>query len=129
MNKLLNISLVIIYLLANTELRQLSGVPGLFKHFHQHQKAIPALDFLSFLEMHYIGDDGNAADDEEDARLPFKNPQSITIVLSLLSAQQNITYCRAACYVLKNLLFYTGTMSIQAVPLDALLRPPILVSC
>lgn len=40
-------------------------------HYEQHQKTNPTIGFLDFIYMHYIGNDGTTADDEEDRQLPF----------------------------------------------------------
>lgn len=56
----------------STGLFQLVKLPVLYEHFREHQQINPAVNFISFLSMHYLGDDNNDDDDEKDMQLPFK---------------------------------------------------------
>lgn len=73
MKNLLSISLLTIYLFANTELNQVFDTPQLLEHFKQHHAANKSVNFVSFLIMHYCTDDGIATDNAQDNKLPFKH--------------------------------------------------------
>lgn len=73
MRKILAIALITIHLFGNTELNQLFKIPSLITHYFQHHRQDPDIGFLKFLEMHYGGDDGTTADDEQDSKLPGHN--------------------------------------------------------
>lgn len=69
MRKALALFLLSAHLLGNTEFGQFFRLPQLFSHYRQHcleQK----VSFLAFIVMHYGGDDGTTADDQEDSKLP-----------------------------------------------------------
>jgi hypothetical protein len=73
MRKTLVILLIGIHLAGNTEFGQLFKLPQLVHHFFQHKLIAPDLSFISFLIMHYAGDDGTKADDDFDKQLPCHN--------------------------------------------------------
>jgi hypothetical protein len=64
--------LTILLFSETTELYQLVKLPALYTHYQAHQKLNPEVSFLTYLSMHYLGDDDNKNDDEEDMKLPFK---------------------------------------------------------
>jgi hypothetical protein len=61
--------------MGNTELGQLIKLPQLFRHYHQHHKDNPSVNFFKFLVMHYAGEDGTTADDSDDMQLPCHDYQ------------------------------------------------------
>lgn len=67
------ISLLTIYLFGNTEMGQLVSIPRIFEHYQYHQlrPGSDNLNFIGFVCMHYIGNDGDIADDSQDSQLPF----------------------------------------------------------
>lgn len=62
-----------IYLLGATELNQLLKMPLLIEHYMEHKLDNGNLSLLSFMYMHYVGDDGDATDEQKDQNLPFKS--------------------------------------------------------
>ena len=70
MRSLLIIVLINVHLFGNTELGQLIKLPQLITHYKKNHKNNPSLNFFQFLVMHYAGDDGTTADDNEDRQLP-----------------------------------------------------------
>lgn len=62
-----------IYLLGATELNQLLKMPLLIEHYMEHKLDNGSLSLLSFMYMHYVGDDGDATDEQKDQNLPFKS--------------------------------------------------------
>lgn len=79
MRKTLVILLVSIHLIGNTEVGQLLRAPQLISHYFQHHRQDPDISFLEFIVMHYWGDDGTAADDDLDSKLPCHNINHNTI--------------------------------------------------
>jgi hypothetical protein len=73
MRKPLVILLLYIHFFGNTEMYQLFNLPQLVSHYFQHSRQSPGLSFLTFLNMHYGGDDGTNADNHEDSKLPYHN--------------------------------------------------------
>ena len=86
MKKQLIIGLISIHFFGNTEIGQLLSIPQLITHYFQHSRLDPDLSFFEFLNMHYVGDDGTAADDHEDSKLPYHHSHSNTfnIIISSL---------------------------------------------
>ena len=69
MQKSLAIFFLCAHLFGNTEFGQIFRLPRLFAHYQQHCE-IRSISFLSFIAMHYGGDDGTSADDQQDNQLP-----------------------------------------------------------
>ena len=78
MNRFFTITLIGIHLFANTEVGQIFKFPQLISHYFQHSRINPDINFLEFLAMHYDGDDGTTADDNEDKKLPYHNINSFS---------------------------------------------------
>ncbi|MCA6454049.1 MAG: hypothetical protein IM582_12795 [Chitinophagaceae bacterium] len=73
MRNTLLISLLLIHVLGNTELRQLLSLPKILEHYRLHQLMDPQEGFISYICEHYGGYDGTEGDDTQDRELPFKN--------------------------------------------------------
>lgn len=69
MRNLFIILLINVHLFGNTELGQLLRLPQLVTHYKKHN-ANTSVTFLQFLIMHYAGNDGTTADDNDDMKLP-----------------------------------------------------------
>jgi hypothetical protein len=127
MQKLITISLFTVYLLGNTEVGQLVSLPKLFVHYHQHQATNKHIGFIDFLSMHYYGDDGTIADDNEDNELPFKqlhHPLSDITFEVPLFASFNSNHS----FLLLNKLQLFKTVSPKTGHLFQPLQPPDLFS-
>jgi len=72
MRKIITISFLAVYLLGNTEVGQLVNLPKLISHYNLHHQLNANVDFADFVSMHYFGDDGITADDNQDNELPFR---------------------------------------------------------
>ena len=70
MRNLSIIALISVHLFGNTELGQLFKLPQLITHYKKHHESNPSVNFFQFLVMHYAGDDGTSADDNDDMQLP-----------------------------------------------------------
>ncbi|HET6543492.1 MAG TPA: hypothetical protein VFG46_23570 [Chryseolinea sp.] len=66
------ISLLLLYFLANTELRELVRMPILFEHFSEHKQRNKHVSFLDFIVLHYFSGHLKDADFERDQQLPFR---------------------------------------------------------
>lgn len=94
-------------------------------HYEQHQKTDPAIGFLDFVYMHYIGNDGTTADDAEDRQLPFHQATAYSFGLLFNTMPSNTV-------IKPELIFfdaagYTGTKLHQFKPINhhtILLQPP-----
>ncbi|HLP13071.1 MAG TPA: hypothetical protein VK177_14135 [Flavobacteriales bacterium] len=73
LKRFLAISLLSLYLITGTELKQFLKLPVLVQHYQEHKTQNAQLDFYSFLAMHYAGDDMNENDQERDSQLPFRS--------------------------------------------------------
>lgn len=73
MNKKAAYIFLAIYLLGATELSQLLKIPLLIEHYTEHKLDNGNLSLLSFMYMHYVGDDGDTTDEQKDQNLPFKS--------------------------------------------------------
>jgi len=72
--RIIAISLLFIFLFANTELRQFFAMPTLVEHYIEHKQENSTVTFLDYLSQHYSGDikhnhNNNHGDHE---KLPFK---------------------------------------------------------
>ncbi|WP_051666286.1 hypothetical protein [Pedobacter sp. R20-19] len=70
-NKLIVILLFPI-IIFNASICEVLKTPQLVFHYLQHHEIDSKITFLTFLEMHYLGNDLNDNDEDEDMKLPFK---------------------------------------------------------
>jgi hypothetical protein len=91
MKDLISISLIIIYLLGNTEFGQIFNLPALLQHYEKDHTANNKISFVKFLVMHYCTDDGTTADDEQDSKLPFKQIHLFSFVFFTAPTEQILT--------------------------------------
>ncbi|SDC19786.1 hypothetical protein SAMN04488024_101497 [Pedobacter soli] len=70
-NKICLIFLLPVIML-NASFCELLKVPQLVSHFIKHKELNANIGFVTFIEMHYLGQDINDNDQEEDMKLPFK---------------------------------------------------------
>ncbi len=90
MRKILIISFLSIHLLGNTEIGQLFRLPLLISHFLQHHRQDHSINFLDFMALHYLGNDGTTADDDIDKKLPFHNTTHNTISIAYVPMVNDI---------------------------------------
>ena len=112
-----------IYLLGATQLQQLLKMPLLLEHYKEHKLDNGNLSLISFMYQHYVGDDGNANDDQKDQNLPFKSAHfqlQNTVVFAVFKyevpkiiAPQN----HSGWPVMQS-------YSLSTITLDSLFRPP-----
>jgi hypothetical protein len=63
---------LVICLLPKTDICQLGKLPVLVTHFQKHQKESPQIDFLAFLQLHYV-DQTHQNSDQDHQNLPFQH--------------------------------------------------------
>jgi hypothetical protein len=82
MKRVLAYLLMLLVLGETTSLNQLIKVPVLYTHYLEHHEIDPSVDFYTFLEWHYWGDDDTDLDNDTDMQLPFKkfDHQSLTFL-------------------------------------------------
>ena len=85
MKKILVILLVMQIFSGNVLLPELAKIPQLMEHFRQHQRENNALDFFSFLKMHYADPEHQQKDASRHGSLPLKS-------LSLAHAEVLVLY-------------------------------------
>ena len=73
MKKILVILLVMQIFSGNVILPELAKIPQLIEHFRQHQRENNALDFFSFLKMHYADPEHQQKDASRHGSLPLKS--------------------------------------------------------
>ncbi len=125
MRKKLAILLISLHLLGNTEAGQLFKLPQLIEHYAQHKQDNQSLGFIDFFIMHYGGDDGTHADDDQDQQLPCHNMHHITatVVYSTMikaEPQHDIYLWETRSYC----THFSGP--VPEIPLPVKLQPPRL---
>lgn len=123
MRNTLLISLLLIHILGNTELRQLLSLPKILEHYRLHQLMDPKEGFISYICEHYGGYDGTEGDDTQDLELPFKNvlpPGSLTATTPPV-----IYFVTTEYHLLEGAVFPTPIPEPVPSPYkNTLLRPP-----
>ncbi len=102
-------------------------MPQLIVHFIQHHQLNSQISFIDFLEMHYIGEDQDDNDDEEDMKLPFKKLDGHHVI-SIGVPSEKFILLKAACL---NLLVDSSIAyeQIYSSPtFGSLFRPPIALA-
>ena len=97
--------MLLLYLVANTELQQLAKLPAFFEHYQVHKKKDPGVDLLAFTILHYIKGDGADARHEQ---LPFKSADyHIASVLIAAPPEEIVKIIRKEAYTVPNKVSYT----------------------
>jgi hypothetical protein len=112
-----------IYLLGATELSQLLKIPLLIEHYTEHKLDNGNLSILSFMYMHYVGDDGDTTDEQKDQNLPFKSAHfqmQNTVVFSLFKYELPKIFVNMNCSVWPVM----QSNSLSSIALGSLFRPP-----
>ena len=100
MRSLAALFLLAFYLLVATEVHQLMRLPQLWVHYVHHKTEGNDNTFTAYLVEHYVLEQNNDEDSQDDRQLPFKsNDNCITISLSayeppVLSTSIQLAYVR-----------------------------------
>ena len=73
MKKLTVISLLLIFLFANTEIGQLLKLPVLIHHYLEHHNDEAGISLANFLHKHYNEENSHPSPNNEHEKLPFKS--------------------------------------------------------
>lgn len=73
LKKLTAISFLLIFLFANTEIRQLLKLPVLIHHYLEHHDDDGGVSFADFLHKHYNEENSHPSTNNEHEKLPFKS--------------------------------------------------------
>jgi hypothetical protein len=112
-----------IYLLGATELSQLLKIPLLIEHYTEHKLDNGNLSLLSFMYMHYVGDDGDTTDEQKDQNLPFKSAHfqmQNTVVFSVLKYELPKIFVNTN----RSVWPVMQSNSLSTIALGSLFRPP-----
>lgn len=85
--RLIGILFIVVHVMAYTEFHQLLKIPFLIEHYQTHRQADPALGFLSFLEMHYIGPFIVDDDYQQDQQLPFRDVNISLMSINVIKSE------------------------------------------
>lgn len=123
MRNTLLISLLLIHVLGNTELRQLLSMPKILEHYRLHQLMDPREGFINYISEHYGGYDGTEGDDMQDRELPFKN---VFHQYSITATTPPVIYFVAAEYHLLEGAVFPASIPepVPSTYKNSLLRPP-----
>jgi len=128
MRRVFFLTILLIYLLGNTEISELIRLPMIFVHYQNHLKDNGKLDLLSFIDLHYgAAGDGINSDNSEENQMPFMhinhNISTIAIVsLSKLKIVPPVFNSINTKYAEFALSYTPDVYSLS------LLRPPIAIS-
>lgn len=112
-----------IYLIGATELHQLLKMPLLLEHYKEHKLDNGNLSLISFIYQHYVGDDGNANDDQKDQNLPFKSAHfqmQNTVVFSVFKYEIPKIFVNN----IRSVWPVMQSNSLSTIALGSLFRPP-----
>ncbi|WP_316803145.1 hypothetical protein [Pedobacter nototheniae] len=102
-------------------------MPQLISHFLQHHQLNSQISFIDFLEMHYIGEDLDDNDDEEDMKLPFKKVDGHHVI-SIGVPSEKFMLLKAACLHLLIDSSLTYEKKYNNPTFGSLFRPPIALA-
>ena len=123
MNKKAAYIFLAIYLLGATELSQLLKIPLLIEHYTEHKLDNGNLSLLSFMYMHYVGDDGDTTDEQKDQNLPFKSAHfemQNTVVFSVFKYELPKIFVN----MIRSVWPVMQSNSLSSIALGSLFRPP-----
>lgn len=107
----------------NASFCELLKVPQLVSHFIQHNQQNADIGFVTFIKMHYLGQDINDNDQEEDMKLPFKKIDGHHM-FSLGVPQGKTRLITAASKKISSKQIFGYQLFIPGPYTTSLLRPP-----
>ncbi len=82
MKNIIAIFFLLTYLFGATDASQVIRFPLLVKHYMRHKGDDPSITVMSFLKLHYVGQQPIDSDYQQDMQLPFKTPTDVYMVSS-----------------------------------------------
>ena len=98
--------------------------PQLISHYIVHHELNAEVGFWSFLEMHYLGQDINDNDEEEDMKLPFKKIDGHHII-SLAIPADKFVMIKATSLKMNDSKVFCYQFAHSNPSFGSLFRPPI----
>ncbi len=117
-------TLVVFTMLNIVSLNQFSHLPVILVHYIQHTDKDHNLSFSGFLSMHYLGNDMNDNDEQQDKQLPFKSLSASTILVFTQPSNVFITFNAYESRAVKSISQFKNVFFSHNA-LSSLLRPPI----
>lgn len=117
--------LFIVVTLYATPLQQLLKLPVLLAHYAEHREQRKDLDFVDFLFMHYIGEDGVSSDNDRDMELPFKKAGNVNICFDIHVPMTAIFPGAATFYQTRGRHLVFQQQFPEPIFEHTLLKPPI----
>lgn len=89
---------------STTEANQLLKIPLVFQHYTEHKAMDNKMDFLRFIDMHYIHGCPNTPDYDKDMQLPFKTASRsiFTVSSAIVPTTANFTKFESYINIEKN---------------------------
>ena len=117
--------LLVVFLVASTELNQFLKLPLLVEHYNEHKDNDGKTDFISFLYIHYSGTHPDNGDSEKDAQLPFKSCQStLQFSAPIPSSTQLIKITSDYARMVEKVYALYKDVSLMAQYLSSIWQPP-----
>ena len=125
LKRLILISLILVFLCANTELHQLFRLPVLIHHYLEHHQDEQDKSFLHFLSDHYSSNPEHSDNDNhEHDNLPFKTNDCATMHSNVaFNHQHNFTFCEPQVVSEKVSVAYNVGIYSSAI-LNTIWQPP-----
>ncbi len=123
LKKLVAISLLFVFLSANTELHQLLKLPMLIHHFLEHHDHEPDETFAGFLNEHY-SDTQNHCDTDHHDNLPFKTNDCATMHNNVAFNHSHNFSISQPTIISEKLLVAHNVIVFSSVALSNIWQPP-----
>ena len=123
MKKLASIFLLLICVLAYTEVGQLLKLPILIVHYNEHNAGYHKLKVWDYIREHYTNDDSVPADHDRDMQLPFKTNHTCQANLVLYAPPQPETVVNVELEPLRDFLLSNEDYISSAFP-GTIFQPP-----
>lgn len=124
LKKWLIISMLFVYLSANTQLHEIFKLPVLIEHFLEHHHANKHLSFFDFLKMHYANGNKRYADYDEDMKLPFKSADACDFFVAAFSMLPKYPHIKQPVHVQVSEFVDFHNFSFGTAVSNAIWQPP-----
>ncbi len=120
LKKTIAILFFVSYFLNSFHLIDVAKLPILFEHFQEHKKNYNTIGFVTFLKMHYSGQNTH---DDTDAKLPFKSVCHCNITFIAVLTNTFFKVNNIEIYT-DNLKQYYNQFHYNSNYLNAIWQPP-----
>ena len=115
--------LLLLVFIDGISLNELAKVPILFAHFLEHRDRDQNIDFISFLAIHYWGEDIDDNDTDRDNQLPFKKINSDQLQQPFIASSRAFDIKRTTGLISNSYTLFCDHY-IPDPNLSSLYRPP-----